>query len=121
MLKLKTESESFIASQKLILWIKLSPFILSLILVVAILLCLRSLPSKLPLFYSLPWGNDQLASRQQFLLIPAGITIITLLNSVISWQLHPSQSFFKKILLFSPLVISLLLTVAFIKIVFNFI
>ncbi|MDD5415496.1 MAG: hypothetical protein PHE48_00645 [Candidatus Daviesbacteria bacterium] len=121
MFKLKKGSEDFVISNKLVLWITLFPVIIGLILAVTILLGLRSLPPKLPLFYSLLWGNDRLASRQEFLLIPAIIMVITLLNSGISWQLHPSQSFFKKMLLFSPLVISLLLTVTFIKIVFNFI
>ena len=121
MFKLKKGSENFVTSNKLVLWITLSPIIISLILIATILLGLRSLPPKLPLFYSLLWGDDQLASHQEFLLIPAIIIVITLLNSVISWQLHPSQSFFKRILLFSPLVISLLLTITFIKIVFNFI
>lgn len=121
MFKLKTGSESFVTSQKLTFWISLIPFILSLILGVAILLGMQSLPPKLPLFYSLPWGDNQLAYHQEFLLIPASIIVATLLNSVISSQLHPSQSFFKKILLFSPLVISFLLTVTFIRIIFNFI
>ncbi len=121
MFNLKTGSENFATSQKLAFWINLSPFILSLLLATAILLGLQSLPPKLPLFYSLPWGDDQLATHQEFLLIPASITAITLLNSVISWQLHPSQSFFKKILLFSPLVVSLLLTVSFVKIILDFI
>ncbi len=102
-------------------WINIAPFVLSLILGVVILFGIRSLSPKLPLFYSLPWGDDQLATHQEFLLIPASIIVVTLLNSVISWQLHPSQSFFKKILLFSPLVVSLLLTVSFVKIVLNFI
>lgn len=102
-------------------WINLSPFVLSLVLAIAILLGMQSLPPKLPLFYSLPWGDNQLASHREFLLIPASIIVATLLNSAISWQLHPSQSFFKRILLFSPLVVSLLLTVTFIKIILNFI
>lgn len=102
-------------------WINISPVILSIILGVAILFGMRSLPPRLPLFYSLPWGDEQLATHQEFLLIPAGIIAVTLLNCVISAQLHPSQSFFKRILLFSPLVVSFLLTVTFVKIILNFI
>lgn len=102
-------------------WINIAPFALSFILGAAIFLGMRSLPPKLPLFYSLPWGDNQLATHQEFLLIPASIVIITLLNSIISAQLHPSQSFFKRMLLFSPLVVSLLLTVTFAKIILNYI
>lgn len=121
MFRLKTEAESFVTSNQLVLWITLFLIVLSLILSIVILLGLKSLPPKLPLFYSLPWGNDQLASHQELLLIPAIIIMITLLNLVVSWQLHSSQSFFKGILVYSPLVISLLLIVTFIKIIFNFI
>lgn len=121
MFNLKKESKSFVASNKLFFWINVLPIIISLILIIVILFGIRSLPAKLPLYYSLPWGDDQLATHQEFLLIPISIVIITLFNSVISWQLHPSQSFLKRILLFSPLIVSLLLTVTFLKIVFNFI
>lgn len=117
----KFKTENFVTSNKLVFWITLSPIILSIILSLVILFGLKSLPPKLPLFYSLPWGDNQLASHQEFLLIPAIIIAVALLNSIVSWQLHPSQSFFKRILLFSPLIISLLLIVTFVKIVFNFI
>lgn len=108
-------------SQKLNLWLKLSPLLLALIMTLVIVFGLKFLPNKLPLFYSLSWGEAQLASHQEFLIIPASIVLITLLNFAVSWQLHPSQSFFKKVLLFSPIIISLILSITFIKIVLNFI
>lgn len=102
-------------------WIILIPAVFSFILLIIILFTIQPLPPKLPLFYSLPWGDNQLATHKELLLIPAIIITITLLNLVISWQLHLAQSFFKKILLFSPIIISLLLIVTFIKIILNFI
>lgn len=107
-------------SKKLYVWIGLSPLVLSLVLAVIILALFKALPEKLPLFYSLPWGEGQLATRNQFLIIPASIALITLLNFVVSWQLHPAQFFFKKALLSSSIIISLILAVAFIKIIFLF-
>lgn len=106
---------------KLNLWIKLSPPLLALIMTLAIAFSFKFLPQKMPLFYSLAWGERQLATHAQFLILPATIVLTTLINLVISWQLHPSQSFFKQILLFSPLIISLILTASFIKIILNFI
>src|SRR3989344_9257912 len=102
-------------------WIGLSPLILSLSVTVSIVTALEFLPPRLPLFYSLSWGNGQLATHQQFLIIPATITLITLLNLVISWQLHPSQSFFKKVLLTSSIIVSVILVTTFIKIILMFI
>ncbi|MCL5784772.1 MAG: hypothetical protein M1142_05495 [Patescibacteria group bacterium] len=102
-------------------WIGLFPLILGIITTLTIVVLLNFLPPKLPLFYSLPWGEGQLATRQQFFIIPASIFLITPLNLVISWQLHPSQIFLKKVLLISSTVVSFILTVALIKIVLMFI
>ena len=102
-------------------WLNLFPVFSALILSVLVLILFKFLPTKLPLFYSLTWGDGQLVTHQQFLIIPAVITLITLLNLSFSWQLHPSQLFFKKILLFSSLIISLIFIITFIKIVFIFI
>lgn len=106
---------------KFTFWFILPPLILSFIITVAILTILKTLPPRLPLFYSLAWGDTQLATHQQFLIIPACICLITLVNLIISWQLHPSQSFFKKILLLQPIIISLILAITFAKIILNFV
>ncbi len=101
--------------------IKLSPLLLAIIISLTIAATFKLLPSKLPLFYSVTWGEGQLAAKTQFLILPASIIFITLLNLIISWQLHPSQSFFKQILIFSPITAGLILAITFIKIVLNFI
>ncbi|MDP3758295.1 MAG: hypothetical protein Q8Q86_01120 [Candidatus Daviesbacteria bacterium] len=108
-------------SQKLFFWIGLSPLIISLIITIIILTLFKFLPPKLPLFYSLPWGEEQLATPQQFLMIPASISLIALLNLIIAWQLHPQQSFFKKVLSLSSAVVGIISTVTFIKIILNFV
>jgi hypothetical protein len=106
---------------KVFFWISLSPLAISAVLTITILVLFRYLPGKLPLFYSLSWGDKQLATKLQFLIIPASIILITLVNLILSFQLHPSQSFFKKILLISPLIISIILTITFLKIIAIFI
>lgn len=79
------------------------------------------LPSKLPLFFSLAWGEEQLGIIQQFLIIPASLVLISLINLIISWHLHSSQTFLKNILLLSSLLITVILIITFIKIIFIFI
>lgn len=103
------------------IWIGLSPLVLSLIITLVIIFGLNSLPTKLPLFYSTPWGEGQLATHQQMFIIPISIAFIALLNLFISWQLHQLQFFFKQVLIFSSVVASLILTTAFIKIILLFI
>lgn len=102
-------------------WISFTPLILSLLYTFFILSLSKILPPKLPLFYSLAWGEKQLATHLQLLIIPASITLVTLFNLIISWQLHPQQVFFKKILLSATLLVSLILTITFFKIILIFI
>ncbi|MBI3103604.1 hypothetical protein HYZ05_01560 [Candidatus Daviesbacteria bacterium] len=86
-----------------------------------ILIFFRFLPEKLPLFYSLPWGEAQLAHHRQFLILPVSIILICTFNFILSQQLHHSQSFFKKVLILSSLISTLILSVTFIKIILIFI
>jgi len=65
------------------------PFLFALLISLFVILSAKILPPKLPLFYSLPWGENQLASREQLLIIPAIISLIALTNLALSWQLHP--------------------------------
>lgn len=115
------KKQGLLPHNHLYLLIGLFPLALSLIVTLTIMTVLKFLPSKLPLFYSLPWGEGQLATHQQLLIIPASIVLITPLNLIISWQLHPSQSFLKKVLLISSAIASLILTISLIKIILMFI
>lgn len=101
-------------------WLNLIPPILAIAVVFSILILSKSLPPKLPLFYSLAWGDTQLVSSQQLFIIPSIIVLITLFNLILTWQLHSSQVFFKRILLFSSLLVSIILTITFFKIVLIF-
>lgn len=96
------------------------PLLLALIIALFIAIFARILPPRLPLFYSLPWGDSQLVNIQQLLILPASIALISLFNLIISWQLHTTQNLFKKILQFCSLLVSLILTITFVKIVLIF-
>jgi|SRR3989344_1449579 len=93
----------------------------SLIFAVFILISLNFLPRRLPLFYSLTWGEEQLANPQQFLIIPSLIICIILVNLMFSWQLHKSQQFFKAALISASIVTSSLFLVTTIKIFLLFV
>lgn len=97
------------------------PLVLALLTATSILIFLKFLPEKLPLFYSLPWGEAQLANHQQFLIIPALLVLICLINFAVSWQLHQTQSFFKMVLQSASLITAVVLLITFIKIVLIFI
>lgn len=120
MLAFKNEQYKKDHAHRFYLGVNLSPLVVAAAIGLFILLLFPLLPTKMPLFYSLSWGDKQLVSHGQFFIIPAIITLITLLNLIISWQLHPTQSFFKKVLTFTSLITTLILTTTFIKIVLIF-
>lgn len=103
------------------LLIGMGSLIVSFLVAVTVLAISKLLPPRLPLFYSLPWGDSQLVTKQQFFILPAIIAIVTLVNLGILWQLHSSQSFFKNILIAQSILVSIILTIAFIKIILTFI
>lgn len=107
--------------QKIILFLNLLPFLLASIMSLSMPIFAKILPQKLPLFYSLAWGDKQLGNYPQLFLLPASIILITLINILISHNLHQSQFFFKIVLLISSLIFSLILIITFLKIIFIFI
>lgn len=104
-------------------------FIISVIFTAATILVLlglhvflyNSLPSKLPLFYSLPWGESQLVLKQQFFILPAILGFVALLNLFIASQLHEAQWLLKRILIFSVVVLALIILITALKIIFIYI
>lgn len=78
------------------------------------------LPTRLPLFYSLPWGQSELTNKSSLLILPAIIITVALTNMLLAWQLHSSQYVLKRILLMSTILIDLIILIAAIKIVFIF-
>lgn len=82
---------------------------------------LTRLPSQLPMFYSLPWGEQQLVSPAQFTILPAMVVLINLVNLVASWHLHPSQLVLRRILAAQAALVAILLLVTSLKIMAIFI
>lgn len=96
--------------------------IISVIFIVSLFLILFSrLPDKLPLFYSLPWGEAQLATKQQFFLLPVILVLVCLINSLIASLLHEAQYMLKRLLMLSLLLINLIILITAVKILWIFI
>lgn len=104
-----------------IFWSNLLSLIFTLVILLFFTLNLNHLPSKLPLFYSLPWGDNQLVSLSQFVILPATSILVMLLNLTISWQLHQKQIIAKRMLSASTAMVSLLLLTTALKIIYIFI
>lgn len=95
--------------------------LISVIIILSLyLFSVNVLPTRLPLFYSLPWGQSELTNKSSLLILPTIITIVALINMLLAWQLHSSQYVLKRILLMSTVLIDLIILIAAIKIVFIF-
>lgn len=103
----------------------LIPILITIITVVSItllfLIFYNRLPDRLPLFYSLPWGETQLAAKQQFLLLPIMLVLTCLINSLIASQLHVAQVVLKRILTLSLILIDVIILITTVKIIWIFI
>lgn len=107
--------------KKIDVLINVASFALAISMSAGILLFSRFLPESLPLFYSLPWGERQLASHLQFLIIPATAILVTLINLTVKKQLHASQSFLKLALDLTSFIVTVILLITFLKIILIFI
>lgn len=100
-------------------------FLLSFLSIITLLIfffsTFKNLPEKIPLFYSHPWGENQLGSTYQFLLLPCLLTLFLLINLIISWYIHESQLTLKRIFALCSLAISIFISLTGLKIIYIFI
>ena len=78
----------------------------------------RMLPPLVPLWYSRPWGTDQLASPYWLLVLPISSLILYAVNFLTSMYVIGEYLIFTQMLFLSSLVVSTLSFVALIKILF---
>lgn len=93
----------------------------ALMILFPLLVFYNNLPSSLPLFYSLPWGQDQLVTKDQFSILPATVILITVTNSLLAFQLHQSQILLKRMLMVNLVLVDMTALVTALKILSIFI
>ena len=114
----QTIKKNFISPDPITFYATVYNLLIAFVIVVLVIFTSPYLPKQLPLFYSLPWGDAQLVSVAQFIVLPAVTVLITLVNLAISWHLHQSQIVLKRILTIGSALISLLIFITAIKIIF---
>lgn len=77
----------------------------------------NDLPSSIPLYYSLPWGESQLASISALFLLPAFSVIIVLINSILALSLFSSIKLLARLLVIFSLIFSILTFIALFQII----
>ncbi|MGB9637169.1 MAG: hypothetical protein ACPLY7_00010 [Microgenomates group bacterium] len=87
--------------------------------VAVILVKFNLLPAKVPLFYSLPWGDEQLVPKSWLFLIPFLSLVLAFIHFFWAKFLQKKDDpFFSFVLLGTSLLFALLGTLTLIKIVF---
>lgn len=78
----------------------------------------NSLPQQVPLYYSLPWGEGQLASATSLFLLPTFSLVILLINNLIASFFLKTIPLFSRLLVIFSLVFSLLSSISLARIIF---
>ena len=97
--------------------IRLSLFLLALIVIIIVIFWTK-LPPHLPLFYSKTWGKDQLAPKWWFLALPFICFLMVILNIRLASLFLKKEKWLAKILIWSVVILTLLVSTTIIKILF---
>lgn len=105
-----------IASDRLTLLTIISTLLATTIILLSFLVLYQSLPPKIPMYYSLVWGESQLVLKSQFLILPVISILITLINIFLASYIHPSQKVLRQILLLTIPFVNIVLLISVLKI-----
>lgn len=84
----------------------------------ALVFAWRYLPPEVPLFYSLPYGESQLAGRLFLWLLPVTSLLVFCLNFQLAIKFFPEEKLLAQIALLTTSIVSFLSSVTLIKIIF---
>ncbi len=77
----------------------------------------NDLPQQIPLYYSLPWGEGQLASAASIFILPTFCIIILLFNNLIATGFLKTIPLFSRLLTLFSLIFSFFSLISVIKII----
>jgi len=77
----------------------------------------RFLPPEIPLFYSRPWGKDQLVSYPTIVILPVICLIVFFANTVVSQLATKEETLVKKMLTIASLTFSFLILISLVQII----
>lgn len=88
------------------------------LIIVTFLLRFSRLPPQSPLFYSRPWGEDQLVDTWLIFLLPIFLNLLFFLNNYLLKKIYSNNDLIKNIFYYLNLFLILSFTLIFIKIIF---
>lgn len=101
-----------------LIWLFISLWFLPIVMATSFtILNLSSLPMEVPLFYSRPWGESQLATKAYLFVPLAGTFLLGITDLGISLNLHPKNRILSYFLAGAASVVALLAAITIINIV----
>lgn len=77
----------------------------------------NDLPQQVPLYYSLPWGEEQLTSVTSLFLLPTFSIVVLLVNNLIANFFFNNIPLFSRLLIIFSVIFSLLAAISLIRII----
>jgi hypothetical protein len=75
-----------------------------------------TLPSVVPLYYSLPWGEERLANTEYLLILPISILLVILVNGVIGLWTFGREVVLSRMVMLGTLLFAVLALITMIRI-----
>jgi hypothetical protein len=75
------------------------------------------LPSEIPLFYSLPWGESRLVNCSYIFILPGFSIFFTMINNILAVSYYASINVLSRLLTIFSLIFSLFSLIALIQII----
>jgi len=89
-----------------------------LVIAAAFAFAYRTLPEQIPIFYSKPWGESQIADTWYIFLLPIVLHTLYFLNKLFVQKFFPEDQVVKKIMTYANLFFIVSFTGVFLKIIF---
>ena len=106
------------------LWLKknilramLISIITALTQIILIVLFFSQLPPKVPLFYSRPWGNTQLADPLHLFFLPGSSILVLIINSIVAAMYIDHEEFYSYCLSWVSSIFSIFCLITLVKII----
>ncbi len=115
-LKTVIENGQKIRHDRVFIWTSRASLLILAVCFFALLISWGKLPPQVPLYYSLPWGEEQLGTPASLILLTLGGFLLLVLNTFIAVLVYVRSAYFARLLLVSSTIISLLITTTIIQI-----
>ena len=105
-----------ILKNKLYVWSLIAIIFLIFLQFLAIAFFYKYISPQIPIFYSQPWGQEQLADKKLIFLFPIQLILLLIINYFLTALFFLKEKLLAKFFIFGVSLVAVLLSIAFFKI-----